>query len=138
MKLVINRCYGGFSLSPEAAREVHKRGGDIRVHSLAQYFGTGASASRAAQTALADWRSYQAGGRPFTIHTFTEDETGIIEQRPSNRACPVLVAVVTEMGAKANGEHAKLHVVEIPDGIGWEIDEYDGMETVEEVHRSWS
>lgn len=53
------------------------------------------------------------------------------------RADPDLVAVIEELGAKANGRHADLKVVEIPDGIEWEIDEYDGIETIHEIHRSW-
>ena len=28
--------------------------------------------------------------------------------------------------------------VEIPDGVQWEIDEYDGGERVAECHRTWS
>ena len=27
---------------------------------------------------------------------------------------------------------------EIPDDVEWEIDDYDGIETIHEVHRSWS
>ena len=50
---------------------------------------------------------------------------------------PDLVAIVEEMGEKANGVCAKLKVVEIPDGIEWEVDEYDGHEQVSEKHRSW-
>ena len=30
-----------------------------------------------------------------------------------------------------------MKVVEIPDDISWEISDYDGWETVEEIHRSW-
>ena len=48
-----------------------------------------------------------------------------------------LIAVVELLGTKASGRFAYLTIVEIPDGIYWEISEYDGLETVEERHRSW-
>ena len=50
---------------------------------------------------------------------------------------PILVHVVETLGAEANGRFAKLHIVEIPDDVNWGISYYDGMESVEEVHRSW-
>ena len=50
---------------------------------------------------------------------------------------PILVHVVETLGAEANDRFAKLRIVEIPDDVNWEISEYDGMESVEEVHRSW-
>lgn len=31
----------------------------------------------------------------------------------------------------------KLEIVEIPDDIDWYIDDYDGIETIHECHRSW-
>ena len=51
---------------------------------------------------------------------------------------PILVQVVETLGIEANDQFAKLHIVDIPDDVQWQIDEYDGMESVEEVHRSWS
>ena len=50
---------------------------------------------------------------------------------------PILVHVVETLGDAANGRFAKLHIVDIPDDVNWQISEYDGNETVEEVHRSW-
>ena len=50
---------------------------------------------------------------------------------------PALVQVVEEMGPAANGNHAELKVVEIPDDVEWEIHEYDGSEHVAEKHRTW-
>jgi hypothetical protein len=60
-----------------------------------------------------------------------------IDPHGSCRTDPDVVRVVEEMGEKANAELAKLKVIEIPDGVQWEIDEYDGIETVREVHQSW-
>jgi hypothetical protein len=51
---------------------------------------------------------------------------------------PALVSIVEKMGKKAWGDNAELKVVEIPDGIEWELSEYDGVETIHEKHRSWS
>ena len=48
-----------------------------------------------------------------------------------------LVAVVEELGEGANTIFSELEVVEIPDDINWYIDNYDGIETIHEVHRSW-
>ena len=49
-----------------------------------------------------------------------------------------LIECVETLGEKADGLFARLKVVEIPDNINWYINNYDGMETVEEAHRSWS
>ena len=54
-----------------------------------------------------------------------------------NRTDQDIVAVVEELGEKANSRFSNLVVVEIPDGIEYEIDEYDGQETIREVHRTW-
>lgn len=59
------------------------------------------------------------------------------EWEDENRSAPELVQVVEELGDKANGGFAQLEVVEVPDDVKWYIRDYDGMETIEEVHRSW-
>ncbi len=51
---------------------------------------------------------------------------------------PGLVTAVELLGDAANGAHAKLKIVEIPDGVEWQIEEYDGNEWVAEKHRRWS
>lgn len=85
-KIVINRCYGGFSLSKEAA-----------------------------------------------------DALGLAsEYEDVARDDPRLVELVETWGARANGDLADLKVVEVPEDVAWEINEYDGMEWVAEVHRTWS
>ena len=54
-----------------------------------------------------------------------------------DRTDPILIQVVETLGAEANGSCAKLRIIEIPDDVEWEITEYDGNESVEEVHRKW-
>jgi hypothetical protein len=54
------------------------------------------------------------------------------------RADPKLVACVEKLGSDvASGTFAKLKIVEIPNDVVWEIEEYDGIETVREVSRTW-
>ena len=53
------------------------------------------------------------------------------------RDCPHLVQVVLELGELANTSYSELKVVEIPDGVEWDIHEYDGSEHVAEAHRTW-
>ena len=56
-----------------------------------------------------------------------------------NRADPALIQVIKEMGTEsAGGTYSELKIVDIPDGVEWEIEEYDGMEWVAEKHRTWS
>lgn len=50
---------------------------------------------------------------------------------------PVLIQVVETLGEKANN-HCQLKIVDVPDDVEWEIEEYDGKEWVSETHRTWS
>lgn len=50
---------------------------------------------------------------------------------------PILIQVIEQLGNKANGIHASLKIVEIPDDVEWVIQEYDGIEHVAEKHRTW-
>ena len=52
---------------------------------------------------------------------------------------PVLVRVVEELGGHAaGGQAADLKVVTIPADVDWIVQDYDGLEWVAEVHRTWS
>lgn len=47
-----------------------------------------------------------------------------------NRHNPILVALVKQMGERANGSCAKLEIVVIADGLDYDIEEYDGYESL--------
>lgn len=61
-----------------------------------------------------------------------------LHERMIDRDDPDLISVVREMGTAANGQYAKLKILEIPADVDWEISEYDGNEWVAEKHRTWS
>ena len=51
---------------------------------------------------------------------------------------PILVEVVEQLGEDAADRFAELKVVEIPDDVEWQIEEYDGNEWIAEKHRTWN
>ena len=91
MKVVINKCFGGFSLSKEAC----------------DFLGL-------------DWNEDRQAYRDDDRRTDTK-----------------LIECVETLGYKASGTFAALKIVEVPDDVNWEIDSYDGVETIHEVHRVW-
>ena len=92
-KVVINTCFGGFSLSEQA------------------------------MAMFAELKNTS----PTQLYLFEVD-----------RSDADLVRVVEQLGRQADGACARLKVVEIPSDVQWDIAEYDGVEHVEEVHRTWS
>lgn len=54
----------------------------------------------------------------------------------SNRTNAALCQAILE--AKAKGTNGSLRVVEVPEGVEFVIEDYDGCETVEEKHRTFS
>ena len=87
MKVVINCCYGGFSLSPAGEEYFEALGGD--------------------------------------------------DVYATSRTDSALIRTVEELGEESWGRNSRLKIVDIPDDILWEIEEYDGIERVVEAHRTW-
>lgn len=101
MKIVINKCFGGFGVSKAVYKELGFK-----------------------------WNGYGY---------LSNDDFGIKDDNYyAFRSDKRLVNAVEKVGEeKSSGDLAKLRIVEIPDDVKWEIDEYDGIETVHEQHRSW-
>ncbi len=100
MKVVINTCHGGFSISHEAVQFMAGKGNQEAIEMI------------------------KAGTSYFQFWEGKRDNH-------------ILVEAVETLGTVADGAYAKLKVVEIPDGVEWQVEEYDGREWVAEVHRTW-
>ena len=54
------------------------------------------------------------------------------------RAEERLIQMVEEFGERANGDVARLKIVEVPDDVEWEVvQDETGIEWVAEKHRTW-
>jgi hypothetical protein len=129
MKLVINKCFGGFGVSIAAMKEMIGKCPHVIANDPIKWYGS----KEKWEAAIAD---------PNNIHRdymYFDDRNWVVtdDHRSDARDCPVLVATVERMGAAASSSLAKLRVVEIPDGIEYDVDEYDGIEHVAEKHQTW-
>jgi hypothetical protein len=106
MKVAINACFGGFSVSDAVLEK-------LGLKPLEGY--------------RADW-TY-----------LCNDDLGIkSDNNYAYRADPRLIKAIEDVGPNGSAGHcAELKIVEIPDGVDWMIDEYDGYESIHEKHRIW-
>jgi hypothetical protein len=137
MKIVINKCFGGFSLSDKAIREYAKLKG-IKLYPEEGKFGfiTYYTVPKDERVVWDEkkWNSYSLQKKQ-EINDKLDKQT--IYNRDIERNDPALVKVVEKLGDKANGEYAELKVVEIPDDIEYIIEDYDGKEWIAEKHQTW-
>jgi hypothetical protein len=121
MKVAINRCFGGFGISNEAFEKLLDRKG-IAFDKVEPEEGR----------SLIGAAYFEAGYSGNDEHYLSDYDM------TQDRSDPDLIAVIEEMGDKANSWAADIAIVEIPDDVKWHIHEYDGLEHVAEDHRTWS
>lgn len=149
-KVVINRCFGGFSLSPKAIKRLaelqgrkcyfFKHGLKTDAYTIlneaenTMFFSAFDIDNPNDLFSTKDWNKMSTEERQAQNALYRKH---ILDSRPENRECPLLVKVVEELGDEANGQCAKLAIVEIPDNIKYSIEEYDGNEHIAEEHATW-
>ena len=120
MKVAINTCFGGFGISNDAFEKLLTRKG-IAFEKVEAKFKIGND----------HFDYYHAG------HAGSDDHYLAIYSFYEDRSDPDLIAIIEEMGEESWGWAADLKIIEVPDGVKWHIDEYDGREHVAEDHRTW-
>ena len=144
MKIIKNTCYGGYGLSIEAKIEIAKRKGkeiyffDIKKNPL-----THKQALENGDIIIFDYTV----PNPYELGIDKPDADGLYKTANElsdelsidfdNRTDQDIITVVESLGEKANSRFSDLTIVEIPDGTEYEISEYDGLETIREVHKTW-
>jgi hypothetical protein len=129
MKMVINKCYGGFGLSHEGVMRY------AELKGITLYYENDGFTSSYYTIPVDEFHKLHAESKK--TQDFSKINSVYFCSYDMPRTDPDLIQVVEELGEKANGDFAELKVVDIPDGVGWEIDDYDGIESVHEIHRVW-
>jgi hypothetical protein len=137
MKVILNKCYGGFGVSQEAYElYAKKKGIEIFFYKFE------------CENDKPKYRKTNTGISIFNT-IFTKDFGDYVEMSDDNfekyylyldkshRKDPILIEVVEELGKSASGPFAELKVVNIPDDMEYEIDDYDGMETLHQKVEKW-
>lgn len=150
-KVVINRDFGGFSLSEKAVIEIYKRKNNIDK----VYIYKSITENNSCLGKIISYKKIDT-----IIDNFYENHYLSIENLGEevlydeeikkklkylsaysyndNREDPDLIAVIEELGEeKCSGTYADLKIVEIPVDVKYTIENYDGLETIHEVHRVW-
>ena len=138
MKIVINACFGGFGLSDAAVKRYADLKGiplwaerSPKYPSFTHYY---IVPPESRTPKASNWRALSLTDR-IAYNAARAAETIDPPEIPRDDA--TLVQVVEELGDRSHGALARLKVVEIPDGVDWVIEDYDGDETIAEKHRTW-
>lgn len=142
MKIVINDTYGSFRLSPLAIKEYLKLKGkesyfyDMQLQDRNVIYTKKDNLTGKELFSACFTKDF---GSRFEEKEITDNEWKIYSFNEKNisRTDEDLISVVEQLKEKTNTICSKLKIVEIPDDVDWEIEDYDGAEWVSEKHRTW-
>lgn len=132
-EVVINDCFGGFGLSDEAfelyltTKKIKFYKDDKKSWSVSYYRVPKEKYDKFSEL----WRNEDGDYRRINATNW------YLSMYDIKRDDPILVSVVRKLKDKANGMCAELKIVKIPINVNYIIDEYDGLESIHEEHRSW-
>jgi hypothetical protein len=143
MKIVINDCHGGFGLSQQAV-ERYLALKNIKVYPEPDGFGSRVFGMKNWLVEPGDQRVADVTAEGWNKMTLEERQSHnercsaqVFYDRDVPRDDPLLIETIDELGELADGDFARLKIVEVPDDANWYIEEYDGLEWVAERHRTW-
>ena len=161
MKIILNKCFGGFGFSPKVYVEYAKRKGiDLFVYDKKYSDDTNKSIYEATYFKVPleritsdNYAFINVNDRLFSPHfctvdlgdSFPNDDKQKYDALNEHslylnehyRTDEVLISIVEDLGSEANGKYADLKIVEIPDDLDYVIDDYDGIETLHQNIPTW-
>lgn len=142
MKIVVNKCYGGFGLSPKAIQHYLKLNGQECFFYKEDYNSGNFESRTYNKVSVEDASNYDTClikdyGESF-VGGWKDFDKSFFSYYNIDRSDKKLIETIEELGEDvSSGSLSRLKIVEIPNDIQWELDDYDGIETIHEIHRSW-
>jgi len=124
MKIAINSCYGGFSLSNRVFERMIELG-------FPYYENSKEVPEDFKGHYIVKTRSGMFNDYYLTYKNLDYDDYYSV------RVDPILIRAIEELKSEASTRVSEIKIIEIPDDVEWDIDEYDGIESVHEKHQSW-
>lgn len=146
MKIIINSCFGGFGISNNALIEFMQRKGKEIYFYEGVFVGPDkriyrkVKASNKSLFVNAVCKDFGNEFIPENDEQFDDFYKHIISNTDEKCRTDVdLINLLEEKGSKyVSGPCSSLKIVEIPDDVEWEVEEYDGSEWISEKHRTWN
>lgn len=159
-KVVINKCYGGFSVSPEVAVELFKVENKVdKVYIYDEIIEDSCDSIMYEYKRIdnfefdefGNFNNIDIGGWNTYITTYDFGELVKYKDLEGNKSKYLLTAqqdvdredvnlinMIEKLGSnRCSGDCAKLKIIEIPKDVKYEIQDYDGNEWIAERHRTW-
>lgn len=136
MKILINKQFGGFGVSREVLLRLIKiKSKFVKKETTKKYFGKGV---------VEDLKKFKPFKEGYKKHDWIDSwlvKNGFVfyiddERSKEFRTNKDVIKIVKELGKKANGDHATLEIVDIPNDVEFEIKGYNGLEHIAEKHRT--
>ena len=129
MKIILNKCFGGFDVSKEAYMlYAKKKGLNLYIYESEFKYGKFIYKKTNDTSIMNDYFIKDMGNNVEISDKNYKKYLLYLNEK--YRQDPTLIEVVEELKDKASGRFGDLKVVEIPDNCYYKIDEYDGVETI--------
>lgn len=133
-KVILNKCFGGFTPSRKAYElYAKKKGLELYLYELH------------INNQKTSYHKVNKSDSIFTMY-LTKDYGNVVDSinnkdrlylDDSHREDATLIEVVEELGYEASSNTSLLKIVEIPDDLDYVIDDYDGIETLHQRVQEW-
>lgn len=149
-KVIINKCFGGYGFEPFTIQKYAEANG-VKLFWYTRDYNydaghlkekwdktTVSEIEKSEDLHMGNWPLVEDMGDSFFFEWGGEAFDRLVYKLPpkeESRTDPVLIGIIEKYGDKNRyGCHAPT-AIEVPDGVEWIVDEYDGMESLHEAHR---
>lgn len=144
VKIVINKCHGGFGLSLKALEMLAELKGFGELHHYSLCYEDWIYKKHPAEdqdketlSRLSRFSFTENVGDTFSQDLVDEYFKKYNLELDFERHDMDLIKVVETLGREADSPHSRPEIVEIPKEVEYQIEDYVGLEWVAEKHRTW-